>query len=339
MKRRGLFRRAVLPGLWLVIGLAVSASLVKLAFLGGTAAAEEDDNQRPSGKVPSETVPVEKGTVANVLTVEGTIELDPAKSALATKEGELVYAYVEEGEVVDEGDRLFSVRSETTPAPSGDPEAPPPGPVRTYTTVYAPVGGKVSDFALDIGDPVSKGTAIASVQPRTFKAVGSITPLDRYRLIDRPDKARVSIRGGPKPFQCTQLAVGDAAAASAAPSSPEGGPEGEGGGSETASSITCRVPGKVTVFDGLEMTMEIKAGTAADVLVVPVTAVRGLLGTGSVWVIGEDGLESERQVRLGITDGKVVEVKTGLNAGDTVLRYVPGSSAPEPGEDEMMMMR
>lgn len=332
MKRRGVIRRVVLPALWLAIGACAAASLVKLAFLDGAASAREDDPLRPTGQVPAQTVAVETGDVKNTLTVTGTIELDPAKSALATAEGVFVHSYVKEGDVVEEGDQLFQIRSETMPEVTGEVDAAPPAPRRTYTTVVAPVGGKVSGFAVAVGDPVSKGLAIASVQPHTFKAVGQITPLDRYRLLNKPKKARVTIKGGPKPFTCRGLAIGDAAAVTAAPANPEmGGPMGEEGGGDAATKITCRVPGDVTVFDGLDMSMDVAAGSARRVLVVPVTGVRGLLGTGTVWVLGDDGLEAERQVRLGITDGKVIEVRSGLKSGDTVLRYVPGSTPQEEG--------
>lgn len=341
MKGRGFLRRVVLPALWLLIGVAIAASLVKLAFLGGTASAD-DDPLTPTGSVPSETVTAGTDTIENVLAVDGTIELDPAKSVLADKDGELIHAFVDAGEVVKKGDRLFQIRSETTPEPSGKKDAPPPEPVRSYTDVYAPVSGKVSSFAVDVGDPITKDAAIASVQPDTFKAVGTITPLDRYRLIDRPDKARVSIKGGPKPFTCRTLTIGDAA--SATQDAPENGGDGmapgagpDAGGSQAASQVTCRVPRRVTVFDGLNMSMEINAGTAKDVLVLPVTAVRGLLTTGTVWVLGDDGIQSQRAVTLGVTDGKVIEVGSGLKAGDTVLRYVPGS-ASEPGQPEQMQM-
>lgn len=348
MKRRGRIRRVVLPALWLLIGALVAASLVKLAFLGGATAAGKDDPLRPTGEVPSETALVELADVDNTLTVEGTIELDPAKSALAPAEGVFVHSWVTEGDVVEKGDRLFQVRSESVtesaPEPSGDGDGPrarravaAPAPRYTYATVVAPVDGKVSALAVDINDPVTKGLAIASVQPNTFKAVGNVTPLDRYRLLSKPHRARVTIKGGPKPFNCLHLAIGDAAAA-AAPAGPEEGGMGMGeggGGGDAATTITCRVPGKVTVFDGLTMSMEIPAGAAKGVLVVPVTGVRGLLGTGTVWVLGDDGLETERQVQLGVTDGKVVEVRSGLKAGDNVLRYVPGST-PEPGEGECL---
>lgn len=346
MKRRGRIRRVVLPGLWLLIGALIAASLVKLAFLGGTAAAGSDDPRTPTGKVPSETAVVEVADVENTLTVEGTIELDPAKAALAPAEGVFVHSWVTEGDVVEKGDQLFQIRSESITESAPDPAADEgprarrtavaPAPRYTYATVVAPVGGRVSGLAVELNAPVTKGLSIASVQPNTFKAVGNITPLDRYRLLSKPYKARVTIKGGPKPFNCLRLAIGDAAAA-AAPAGPEEGGMGMGeeGGGDAASTITCRVPGKVTVFDGLAMSMEIPAGAAQGVLVVPVTGVRGLLGTGTVWVLGDDGLETERQVRLGVTDGKVVEVRSGLKAGDNVLRYVPGST-PEQGEGECM---
>jgi multidrug efflux pump subunit AcrA (membrane-fusion protein) len=340
LKRRGFVRRVLLPALWLVIGAIVAVSLVKLAFLSGTASAREENQLNPTGNVPSETVAVEIGDVKNTLTVTGTIDLDPAKSALAPAEGVFVHSYVDEGDVVDEGDPLFQIRSETMPEVTGEESSEesgekkaPPAPRVTYTTVVAPVGGKVSPFAVAVGDPVGKGLAIASVQPRTFKAVGQITPLDRYRLIDRPKKARITIRGGPKPFTCRQLVIGDAAAVSSAPANPEEGMVDGGEGEAAATRVTCQVPGGVTVFDGLDMSMEIAAGSADGVLVVPVTGVRGLLGSGTVWVLGDDGLEAERQVRLGITDGKLVEVKSGLKAGDSILRYVPGYTSPE--EDPM----
>lgn len=355
MKRRRIVRRVVLPTLWLVIGLAVAASLVKLAFLGGTVSAT-DDALAPTGEAPSETVPVELGAVSNTLTVDGTIELDPASPIVAPADGEFNWSWVRTGDVVAEGDRLFQIRSETMPEPTfeesesvgseggaavegtGEPVSPPdppdPQPVVRYQDVATPTAGEVR-LAVAPGDQVSKGTTMGTVQPFTFKAVGTISPLDRYRLLDNPSEARITINGGPAPFTCAELTIGQSASETA-PSSPaeEGMGEEMGGevgamGSDAASRITCKVPSKVTVFDGLSMSMEIAAGSAKDVLVVPVTAVRGLLGTGTVWVVDQSGTPTERKVELGVTDGKVIEVRSGVNAGELVLRYVPGSE-PDP---------
>jgi multidrug efflux pump subunit AcrA (membrane-fusion protein) len=108
------------------------------------------------------------------------------------------------------------------------------------------------------------------------------------------------------------------------------------GGGESATSVTCRVPDRVVVFDGLTMSMAIPAGSAKGVLVVPVTAVRGLLARGKVWVVGPEGAPKPRNVELGITDGKQIEVLSGLAEGDQVLRYVPGSSPQDGMEGDMM---
>lgn len=105
--------------------------------------------------------------------------------------------------------------------------------------------------------------------------------------------------------------------------------------SDSSSEISCVVPTETVVFDGLNMTMEIDAGSAEDVLTVPVSAVRGLVGQGAVWKLDENGKEIRTEVELGVTDGKVIEVISGLKDETEVLRFVPGST---PSPEDMMGM-
>jgi membrane fusion protein, multidrug efflux system len=42
-----------------------------------------------------------------------------------------------------------------------------------------------------------------------------------------------------------------------------------------------------------------------------------------VWVVGADGVQEERAVVLGLTDGDRIEVREGLAEGDSVLAFVP----------------
>jgi multidrug efflux pump subunit AcrA (membrane-fusion protein) len=70
-------------------------------------------------------------------------------------------------------------------------------------------------------------------------------------------------------------------------------------------------------------TLRIEAGIAADVLVVPVTAVQGSVQQGNVWVVAGDGAQEQRAVTLGLTDGEQVEVREGLTEGEQVLQFVP----------------
>src|SRR5690606_40181606 len=139
--------------------------------------------------------------------------------------------------------------------------------------------------------------------------------------------------GGPAPVTCTGLRMGAAATPGGTPE--EGAADPGAGGS--SASVTCAVPGDVTVFAGLAAELEITAGSVEGALVVPVTAVLGRVEQGKVWVVGEDGEPEERAVTLGLTDGSVVQVTEGLAEGDEVLEFVPGQDVM-PVMDDMMVM-
>lgn len=356
-------RRVLFRTFWAVIGLVVAVSLFKLAFTGSTQDADGAP-LTPTGQIPPEEVVAEKGTISNSLTIDGTIVIDKPVSATSSVSGVLAHKFADTGTRVKKGDKLFQVRAEEEAAveepveeepgkvddATGDGdrddapvEQPTPKPVYHWYTVVAPATGIVGNYAVDMMADVAEDGVVVSIRPTTFHAVGAISPLDRYRLAGNPDRATVTIEGGPKPFTCTDLVVGDAATETIAGDAPEdemmeGAPGGEGEGESGAGArISCLVPEKVTVFDGLAMSMTIDAGTSdGDVVTIPVTAVTGLVRDGSVWVVGEDGTPTEQPVKLGLTDGKLVEVTSGLKAGDSVLRYVPGSKEKGGGMDDGM---
>ena len=352
MSQRRAFRRVFLPAAWLVIGALIAVSLVKLAFAGGTSAA--DDDLFPTGEIPAETVFAEKATVENKLTIPGTIKLTESKELNAPVDGVVNWAFVKPGDNVSLGDRIFQVRTESQPevaeASDSDTESSEgeqltveAAPVVKYHDVYASATGKVGAFQIEIGDDVTKGTGLGSIQPQEFLAAGSIDPLDRYRLMDETLEAMITIDGGPEPFTCKDLSVGDSASKKSSSSTQDQNMEssmdpmatGESPESSSSSEISCAVPADVVVFDGLSMNMEIDAGTVEDAVTVPVSAVRGLVGQGAVWKLDENGKEIRTEVELGVTDGKIIEVVSGLKDETEILRFVPGST-PAPGE--MMQM-
>lgn len=349
MSQRRVFRRIILPSAWLVIGALIAVSLVKLAFTGSSVA---DDRLLPTGEVPAESIMAEMGTVDNTLSISGSIKLDEPQQLNAPIDGVVNWAFVKPGDQVSTGDRIFQIRAASQPealAPAGPEREPSVAdnpqratePAVTYHDVYAPTTGKVGKFAIELNDEITKGSALATVQPQNFKAVGTISPLDRYRLMDGTLEAEITIDGGPEPFTCKGLNVGDVAMDTVDSASPdqdsdpwanqmsaEGQPENASG-----SEISCDVPKGIVVFDGLSMRMAIDAGSAEQVLTVPVTAVRGLVGQGAVWRLNENGEQIRTAVELGVTDGKIIEVKSGLDAGAEVLRYVPGTNpVPDDGQ-------
>jgi biotin carboxyl carrier protein len=123
-------------------------------------------------------------------------------------------------------------------------------------------------------------------------------------------------------------------------------------------TLSCAIPSGVEVFAGLGATMTVTAGESANVVTVPLTAVQGSVKDGIVWLApagsgpaaggeggpagpGAEGAAAgppqgapvappeQRKVQLGLNDGNVVEVVSGLAEGESVLEFVPGAPAQE----------
>lgn len=96
-------------------------------------------------------------------------------------------------------------------------------------------------------------------------------------------------------------------------------------GAQGGQVVACRVPADVVVYDGVPVRLQVSTARAADVLVVPLTAIRTSgPSTGVVALVtgtGADGLETttNRAVTLGLDDGLVVTVTDGLVEGDVVV--------------------
>jgi len=325
MTTRRIVRRVVLPTVWVLIGATIAVSLAVLAFGGGTAG--HDDSLTPTATQQSPTVTVGRESIENSLEIGGTIVIDPPVAVTSPDTGTVSHVHVPNGAKVAKGAPLFELRTLVEPDPgTSDEDEEPPAPVVRYVTVTAPATGRLTGFATPVGEEVAQDATVASIRRQTFTARGTIEALQRYRLLDPPGEATVTIAGGPEPFTCDDLTIADAATTAEAPDPEEGGEESSG-----TTSVRCDVPRDVKVFDGLAMTMRIDAGATEDALVVPVTAVRGLLDHGTVWVMADDGTPAERAVELGVNDGKVIEVTKGLDEGEEVLQYVPGSGP----EDEL----
>ena len=337
------FRKVVLPVAWVAIFSTIAVSLAVMAF-GSDDPEPPRSGLTPTGQIPVSNSGVSRGTVENTLTLQGTIQVDPPVMAKADHDGVVNHFFFPVGAKVKVGEPVFQIKSEEVSEGGDEDHAKPK--VRYYN-VLAAKAGRISGFSKELEDPVSKGDAVATIRLDTFRATGSIDPVDQYRLLKMPRSAQVSITGGPKPFACGELAIGDPStdtgsgtdAASGEgddvqPSGYSGPGDGEGGGEGGGASITCRVPEDIRVFDGLNMTMSINAGRAEDVLVVPITAVRGLVGTGTVWVL-KDGEPTERRVKLGLSDGQVVEIRKGLKEGEEILEFVPGKSPDQMGDEDM----
>jgi len=306
-------RKWVFPILGLVVAAAIAVALVKLAFFGASTAGA--GGEQPTGNIVDPQVPVMISTVSNDVLLSGTVKADDAVAVKAPLDGTLASVDVGVGSVVAAGQQIGSIKGVNSAG-------------RTIVVgIAAPVAGTISALSIVPNQSTTAGTVVAQIAPPGFYITASVQPTDRYRLIDAPTEALVTVTGGPAPFTCTDLTITTPlAGASSGSGDPGEGDPGAGSGT----TARCVVPPEVTVFPDLIAQITISAGIAENVLVVPVTAVLGAAESGVVYVVNEDGSTEERQVTLGLSDGINVEVTDGLEEGEIVLQFVPGAPA-DPG--------
>lgn len=299
-------RRWVFPIIWMVIFAVIGAALVKLAFFADTTA--ESSPEFPTGAIVEPTVAVERGTIRNDVTIEGTVTADARIPARAAITGEVRQVSASNGQWVDEGAELAQIRGFYDDGTT------------RWSILKAPASGTLG-FELIVGQSVGVGETVATVAPPTFSVVATLAPEQQYRLTTLPTEARVTITGGPAPFTCTNLTI-----TASDPSEGSASPE----GSSSVATVRCAVPADVRVFAGLAAKVTIAGGVAENVLVVPTTAVEGGAGTGVVYLADDLDPAAEPEtveITLGLTDGTLVEVTGGLEEGDTIRQFVPGALA------------
>ncbi|MFJ4229209.1 biotin/lipoyl-binding protein [Paenarthrobacter nicotinovorans] len=352
----GIFRRVILPVAWLLVFAIIAVALVKIAFVDGLKSAASEP--APLAQVDIPTVPATRATVTNTVQIKGTVQSDPAEAVRSTSAGKVVQVFVDQGATVAKGDALFQVKAERAVAAaqpsSQDGPATAAKPVYDYFDILAPRAGTLQQLTTLVDQQVSVGESVGKIDPGTYTVAGPVSAAQQYRLLGKPGPAEIALVGGPAPFQCAQVdlknnASDDGGASSGGLASAGGGAgmavggaiAGPGGGSGTqpdgggnpTGTISCAVPANQQVFAGLGATMTVSAGVAPDVVTVPLTSVKGSVKDGIVWVASKAGAGApeQRTVQLGLNDGNVVEVTSGLAEGEQVLEFVPGApAAPEP---------
>lgn len=329
----GAVRQYVFPTARIIIWAVIAAALVALALKG--AELDPPDALQPTGEITEAVIPVEKGSVTNAVTVPASVVTDPPVEIKATADGVIAKIEVDDAKV-GKDTRVLWIKSEEPVDPvvdvdeeTGEETVTEQEPKVTWTSALAPAAGTV-DITVLKDQAVTVGEVIGTVSPGTLSVSGTLTADQQYRLVGATGKARVTLKGGPAPFTCTGLTIGEAPAGGSA-----GGEDPVAGAPEAATgAVHCSIPRKVKAFSGLGAEIEITNGDAKDVVVVPISAVLGTSQTGRVWTVKEEGAEPEpRDVTLGLTDGLQVEVTKGLKAGEQILEFTPVDDGTEGGVD------
>jgi hypothetical protein len=220
---------------------------------------------------------------------------------------------------------------------------------RTPYAVEIPAGASLAGRLVADRSDVAAGMPVVSARHGTYGIVAEIDSAQAYRISGTVASVRGQIASGPGPFPCARLGTVAALPAGTIPEPPAPGPsaqptgapsappqeaqeleppvQSEPGSEPTGLRLVCTAPADVKLINGAAVTLDVVTAKAAKALVLPVEAVAGSQGKGKVDVVGPDRTRRTTDVTLGLTDGKVIQIKSGLDENDVVA--VPGPDLPE----------
>jgi multidrug efflux pump subunit AcrA (membrane-fusion protein) len=232
-----------------------------------------------------ETATVENGNIASTYSFSGTIEATSMENLVVPAATKIDTLYVAEGDNVEKDDRLFST---------------------TDGTVYrASVDGTVTDLGYNEDESVAAGEKVLSVVD--FSSLQIPLKVDEYDITAMKvgKNAAVTINALNKSVTGSLTKVSKTAAA--------------GTGISTF-AVDVSVPNTDGLCVGMSADVKIEKDSAQNVPIVDVSAISyNSDGTAYATLQKSDGTTEERDVTLGIEDGKKVQILSGLAVGDTVV--------------------
>lgn len=183
------------------------------------------------------------------------------------------------------------------------------------TPIVVPVEGRITSLA-DAGANVPSNYPIATISYTGFSLELDATRL--LRMIGSSDtlSGRFQITDGQGPTECAAVMPVSAASAN------NDQPVQDAGSADGSSRLTCLIAKDVNVREGESGTVVLTATALQHSLLLPVSAVAGRSGTGTVTRVS-DGKHEQVKVTLGASDGARIIITSGLNEGDQVLAEAP----------------
>ncbi len=313
----------------LLVRLSWFAAVLALAGACDAAGAKTDNPGLASRDTVMTTVKPKRQDLANKVSLAGKVTLGPVFGLVSPVAGQVRYVDVKPVQ----GTPTKPTRVATVVAGGKS------------SNVDVPAGSVFAGRLVDDRTTVTAGMPIVSAKYGGYGIVADIDGGQAYQLSDSPSSVQAQIKNGPGPFPCTVLGTVAALPAgtipepktaaqqpgpqsSGAPPGPTDGKDKTNPSDATGMRLVCTAPADVKLINGATATLEVITERATNVLVLPVEAVAGLHGKGKVDVVRPDGTRETRDVELGLTDGKVVQIKSGLT-GDEVIA-IPGPNLPAP---------
>jgi hypothetical protein len=306
---------------------SVISALAVLCGCSGPANSAQTPGLEARGTVLTTVTPTRQD-LTNQISLAGKVTINPVFGIVAPADGELRYL-----------DRQPAKVAATRPlwvATVWDDGVP--------RRVEIPKDSLLAGRLMDDRSDVTAGMPIVSARYAGYGIVADIDSAQAYRISGAVQNVRAQIKNGPGPFACTALGTIAALPAGTipqpAPTTPPAQPgdqppaatspeesSGDNSGSEpTGLRLVCTAPDEIKLINGASVTLDVITAKASKVLVLPVEAVAGVQGRGKVDVVGADRNRRTVDVVLGLTDGKVIEIKKGLRGDETIA--VPGPDLP-----------
>lgn len=174
----------------------------------------------------------------------------------------------------------------------------------SYSEIRSPITGVVTDRPLFAGETANSGTALITVMDTSSLMAKVHLAQTVAQQLKVGDEASVLVPGVEKPAPAKVFLV-----------SPALDP-----GSTTV-EVWVRMSNKDGRYKaGTPVGTSIQGKTIAQAVKVPLSAVLTAQDNSkSVMVVGADGVAHKRAVELGIGDGEEVQIRTGLEASETVI--------------------
>lgn len=184
---------------------------------------------------------------------------------------------------------------------------------RARSSLVAPADGVVTAMNLTAGSSAPSGAAI-TVAASTYEVTADVVESDITSMkLRQPASVTVAAIGATIEGTVTAIAP-----------TPESSSD-NGSVVSYAVTVSLTTP-PATLRAGMTAEVTITTASATNVLAVPAAAVRGIQGNYSVLVMTAAGTPEAKPVTVGLMTSSLVEIRTGLNAGDVV---VTGTSATQ----------
>jgi len=249
---------------------------------------------------------VTSGSIRSTVNLDGVVVRQSTQNVNAPVTGTVSNIAVRPGDAVTDGEEVA-----TSPTPT-------PSPITE--TVTAPIGGTVGKLSVTKGQIVVNGQRLLTVIPAQYDVIASVPQDQLYRFYTPPLSIQAVVAHQDQPIDCAFRSIGANLPTSGATNV-----------LQEEVDLRCTLPVGTSVFPGVPANVVAVTAEVDDALTLPVSAVQQKgNGTSGVVYVLEKGKEPQKtNVTLGISDGKRIQIVSGLFAGQRV-RDPAVSGTPTP---------